>query len=198
MAFHLGKVSSYPVCKGDRVILQSAGGGGYGDPLERNPALVCADVADGYVSVERAAAVYGVILREDGSCDDARTRERRQQLRAARHYGVVEPSAAPAYTGIRGSHRIQRLAPVWGERVGIVEGDLLELVSPRGAPVRAWVRFDTALSADALPLDELGLALLGVSPGDRIQLRVPFTLNSANDLVVRQGRITPVGDRVVR
>jgi hypothetical protein len=74
----------------------------------------------------------------------------------------------------------------------------VELVSPHGAPVRAWARFDGGLSADAAPLDELGLALLGVSPGDRIQLRVPFTLNSANDLVVRQGRITPVGDRTVR
>jgi len=198
MAFHLGKVSSYPVRKGDKVILQAAGGGGYGDALERDPALVSADVADDYVSVERAASVYGVILRADGPCDEARTRERRRELLAARHYGVVELSAAPAYTGIRGSHRIQRLAPVWSERLGVVEGDLVELVSPHGAPVRAWVRFDGALSADALPLDELGLALLGVSPGDRIQLRVPFTLNSANDIVVRQGRITPVGDKAIR
>jgi len=76
--------------------------------------------------------------------------------------------------------------------------DLVELVSPHGAPVRAWVRFDAALSADAVPLDDLGQALLGAFPGDRIRLRVPFTLNSANDLVVRQGRVAPVGDRAVR
>ncbi|HDZ89745.1 MAG TPA: hydantoinase B/oxoprolinase family protein [Deltaproteobacteria bacterium] len=47
---------------GDVVTMDSAGGGGYGDPLERDIALVQRDVADGYVSVERAGSDYGVVI----------------------------------------------------------------------------------------------------------------------------------------
>ena len=41
----------------------TAGGGGFGDPLERDPAHVMEDVADDYVSIERAAKDYGVVLK---------------------------------------------------------------------------------------------------------------------------------------
>jgi N-methylhydantoinase B len=47
---------------GDEVIIDVAGGGGYGDPLERDPELVENDVADGYVSMERAKKDYGVVI----------------------------------------------------------------------------------------------------------------------------------------
>jgi N-methylhydantoinase B len=48
----------------ERVILSLPGGGGYGDPLERDPDLVARDVEDGLVSVERARDVYGVVLMD--------------------------------------------------------------------------------------------------------------------------------------
>ena len=38
------------------------GGSGYGDPLTREPARVLEDVAEGYVTQDHAAAVYGVVL----------------------------------------------------------------------------------------------------------------------------------------
>jgi N-methylhydantoinase B/oxoprolinase/acetone carboxylase alpha subunit len=41
------------------VRVQSAGGGGYGDPRERDPAAIAEDVKNGYVSEEKAAAAYG-------------------------------------------------------------------------------------------------------------------------------------------
>jgi N-methylhydantoinase B len=41
------------------------GGGGLGDPLERDPALVLADVEEGIVSIEAAREVYGVVLNAD-------------------------------------------------------------------------------------------------------------------------------------
>jgi N-methylhydantoinase B len=62
--------------RGDRVLIQSAGGGGYGDPREREPALVLADVTQGLVSPARAESEYGVALVEDGAgsaIDEART-----------------------------------------------------------------------------------------------------------------------------
>jgi N-methylhydantoinase B len=59
----LGSVfSDVPIGSGDVFSRPTAGGGGFGDPLERDPALVLEDVADDYVSVERAAKDYGVVL----------------------------------------------------------------------------------------------------------------------------------------
>jgi N-methylhydantoinase B len=40
----------------------TAGGGGFGDPLEREPKLVIEDIKDDYVSIERAAKDYGVVV----------------------------------------------------------------------------------------------------------------------------------------
>ena len=42
---------------GDHVIYRSNGGGGFGDPLERDPARVLADVEQGWISLNKAAAV---------------------------------------------------------------------------------------------------------------------------------------------
>jgi len=47
---------------GERLVLKLPGGGGYGDPLERDPELVRRDVEDGLVSPERALEAYGVAL----------------------------------------------------------------------------------------------------------------------------------------
>lgn len=52
---------------GDRFINRTAGGGGYGSPLERDPASVASDVLDGYVSVQAAYEIYGVTVNADGS-----------------------------------------------------------------------------------------------------------------------------------
>ncbi len=60
----LGSVFSDEALRsGDVFSRPTAGGGGYGDPLERDPALVCEDVADEYVSIARAQKDYGVIIR---------------------------------------------------------------------------------------------------------------------------------------
>lgn len=45
--------------RGDRVIVQTPGGGGYGDPALRDPAALAADIADGKVSPGEAATNYG-------------------------------------------------------------------------------------------------------------------------------------------
>ena len=47
---------------GDVVIMDAAGGGGYRDPLDRDPELVEKDAADGYVSLESAKEDYGVVI----------------------------------------------------------------------------------------------------------------------------------------
>jgi N-methylhydantoinase B len=47
---------------GDEIIIDVAGGGGYGSPFERDVELVESDVANGYVSVEKAKEDYGVVI----------------------------------------------------------------------------------------------------------------------------------------
>ncbi|MCK4410675.1 hydantoinase B/oxoprolinase family protein, partial [Candidatus Bipolaricaulota bacterium] len=49
---------------GEVVSFQTGGGGGYGSPHERDPKKVLKDVANGYVSLERAKEEYGVIIDE--------------------------------------------------------------------------------------------------------------------------------------
>jgi N-methylhydantoinase B len=50
---------------GDVVIMDAAGGGGYGNPLERDPELIENDVVDGYISLESARNDYGVVINPD-------------------------------------------------------------------------------------------------------------------------------------
>lgn len=87
----LGAVfSNVPVVEGDSFTRPSAGGGGYGDPLDRPAEEVLEDVIDGYVSVERAAIDYGVVIRvidadlDQYEFDVAATEAKRQEIRAAR------------------------------------------------------------------------------------------------------------------
>jgi N-methylhydantoinase B len=53
------------VRKGARVKMMTSGGGGYGPPLERDPAAVLQDVLHGYISPKRAKNTYGVVLKEE-------------------------------------------------------------------------------------------------------------------------------------
>jgi len=46
---------------GDRVLIETAGGGGFGDPRERDRELIKADVANGKVSEEKATTIYGSV-----------------------------------------------------------------------------------------------------------------------------------------
>ena len=52
-----------------RVQLNLPGGGGFGDPLDRDPAMVLADVVEGYVSVAGAERDYGVVIRYTGAAE---------------------------------------------------------------------------------------------------------------------------------
>jgi N-methylhydantoinase B len=54
--------SNVPLESGDTFTRPSAGGGGFGDPLRRDTELVLEDVIDGYVSIDRAAKDYGVVI----------------------------------------------------------------------------------------------------------------------------------------
>ena len=63
--------------RGQRLRIESPGGGGWGDPREREPARVAHDVRRGHVSAEAARRDYGVVLGDDGEADAAATARER-------------------------------------------------------------------------------------------------------------------------
>ena len=65
-----------PVAVNERIVSISAGGGGYGQPAQRDPQLVLDDVLDGYVSIQAAEEIYKVVIR-DGIIDEEATAELR-------------------------------------------------------------------------------------------------------------------------
>jgi N-methylhydantoinase B len=65
-----------------------AGAGGWGDPLERDPAAVLRDVRNELLSAAKAAADYGVIIAR-GKVDAAASARRRAEIRAARGWREV-------------------------------------------------------------------------------------------------------------
>lgn len=60
------------------------GGGGYGDPLDRNPEEVVTDIREGIVSANQAIQIYGVILKEDGLLHQDLTDKERTKIRSER------------------------------------------------------------------------------------------------------------------
>ena len=82
------KQDELPLFPGDIVQYTWQGGGGYGDPLQRAPEAVAADVAAGYISARRALDVYGVV-----SCEDTgKTGQRRKRMRQHRLANAHPPS----------------------------------------------------------------------------------------------------------
>jgi len=76
-----GDSSGLTLCEsGDVIQFISAGGGGYGDSLERDPLVVEQDVHNEYVSIERAQADYGVVIDPKTlKVDRAKTQKMREQ-----------------------------------------------------------------------------------------------------------------------
>ncbi|MBI4183715.1 MAG: hydantoinase B/oxoprolinase family protein, partial [Proteobacteria bacterium] len=78
-----GSFSELPIEVGATVRVETPAGAGYGDPLERDPARVLADVVSGKISRVAAGGDYGVVLA-DGTVDEKGTRARRERMRRRR------------------------------------------------------------------------------------------------------------------
>ena len=88
--------SNVKVGPGDTFERPSSGGGGFGDALERDPEAVLEDVIDGYVSIERAAKDYGVVIEaidpeiDEYHLDEAATISLREEQRSTRQSKLDE------------------------------------------------------------------------------------------------------------
>ena len=166
-----GKATGVRLRRDAVFVLQSAGGGGYGNPLERDPSRVAADVSAGYVSRDCARSAYGVAIDGDGRVDGDDT----TSLRARLFAGVVTLAAvadeSSPYEGIKGRHRVLRMRGATAQRLGVHANQLVELLGRHPAPLRAWVKIDESAPADGFPLDAFGRQVLGVAAGDAVRLR---------------------------
>jgi N-methylhydantoinase B len=160
-----GKVSGFPLVTGDVVREETAGGGGYGDPLKRDPQKVMADVTEGYLSVGEALNRYGVAISGD-AVDGPATEAKRAELSDARIAVAVELANEEMNAG----PRRQFLVPdALAASLNISDGDLIELVTGRGSPLRAWARLGGG--GENIVVSASSLEILGITPGDLVQAR---------------------------
>jgi len=107
--------------------MSTLGGGGYGDPLDRDVDAVFQDVRDACVSVEAASTTYGVVVtgsRGSWAVDEAATEARRAEIRAARLAASVVPSDDVVDVDTSSASRL------------VAIGDYLEIVDTTPAVVR--------------------------------------------------------------
>jgi N-methylhydantoinase B len=95
-----GLVDGEPVAAGEIVRVCTTGGGGWGDPLEREPSSVLKDVNEDKVSAQAARTDYGVVLRKDGlsfEIDLAETQASRAELKQNRTERAPMIDRGPGY-----------------------------------------------------------------------------------------------------
>jgi len=77
------KSTNHVVSAGTLLRLSVAGGGGWGDPLARDPAMVAEDLRKGLISRQGALADYGVVIDEAGDPDLAATADKRSEVQGS-------------------------------------------------------------------------------------------------------------------
>ena len=99
-----------PLPEGSLLVDYVAGGGGFGDPIDRDPEAVLRDVRRGWVSRRVAEEIYGVILKPKGNALDSEgTETRRAQIRDARKREsspVSDPTRIASVPGQNGWRRL--------------------------------------------------------------------------------------------
>jgi N-methylhydantoinase B len=79
------KKTNQPLHAGDTLSMFMSGGGGFGDPRERDPELVARDVEQGIVSIEAAARDYAVIVNPINFKVEAQATAKLRETPAAKH-----------------------------------------------------------------------------------------------------------------
>ncbi|MGE3914352.1 MAG: hydantoinase B/oxoprolinase family protein [Hyphomicrobiaceae bacterium] len=177
-----GKVTGYPILRDDVVVMRSSGGGGYGDPLARDPSLVASDAERGLVSPEAAREVYGVVLDSNHAIDAAATSRTRGQLAAGRHVlRVIADDGLDSYVGAKGKHRVVDLSPQDAGKLGVSKDSLVEIYGKNPAPLRAWVRV-AEQAEGTIRMDAFGRNVLGIGRDDEVLVRPVATQAVAKGL----------------
>jgi N-methylhydantoinase B len=166
-----GKISGHHVEENAMVMIRSAGGGGYGDPLERDPERVAADVEEGYVSEQAARQLYGIVLRTDGSLDATASERSRKRLRELRFHLATVSESNSFEAGAISRRRVIRLNPQDAVTLGVAADELIEMDAGFAASLRGWTRIDAGVQKGTLPIDKRACAILKIKVGDKVELR---------------------------
>ncbi|MEZ5810566.1 MAG: hydantoinase B/oxoprolinase family protein [Rhizobiaceae bacterium] len=161
-----GKVSGFALKANDVVRIETAGGGGFGDPLDRDYALIEKDCERGYLSREQAKARYGAILTNDG-VDQEASEALRRTIREARMFAplaVVDDQ----YSGVR--KRMFRFSERMLAGNSLKPGQLIELVSGDGIPVRGWTAINPSCDG-TIGVDSDMLTLFHGEAGSQVEIR---------------------------
>ncbi|MYK59773.1 MAG: hydantoinase B/oxoprolinase family protein [Rhodospirillaceae bacterium] len=164
-----GQVQGFPLQRSDIVVMRSSGGGGFGDPLEREPSRVLADIAEGRLSAEAARRVYGVVA-DTGKIDTEATTALRAGMKAARRRLAADPLPGSPPAG----RSWCELASGTIARLGLREGGAHEILDAGGPGLRIWIRGGEGIDEDTLRLPERLCRALNLRRGDGIALR-PIT-----------------------
>jgi N-methylhydantoinase B len=105
------------VAPGEVLYMNWQGGGGYGDPLLRDPDAVALDVAEDKITPEAASQVYGVVL-VDGRVDAAATEARRTELRRERQERSQAPDTAAGQVDLGQARRLDDDLVIAGTAIG--------------------------------------------------------------------------------
>jgi N-methylhydantoinase B len=162
-----GKVTGLELQEGDIVVECSSGGGGYGDPLERDPVLVLNDVLEEHLTPEKARTRYGVAI-EGKDINREETERLRREIKDSRFSFEVDVLEREE---LEKGRRVVEIGPEAALKMGVSEGDLLECVNPRGASLRVWAKISRERKGFLLRVGRLGLKLLGLNPGEQVDLR---------------------------
>jgi N-methylhydantoinase B len=165
-----GKTHNMPLRRGDRLIMLSGGGAGYGDPLSRHIGDVEADLLAGYISRREAQEFYGVIFGRDGNIDRRRTHARRKALRRKPQV-KVDKSESHNLAGLMDGRRVCFPGKTVRDRLRLRAGEAVELQGSKGIPLRAWVRAEGKIPKDRILLDSVARTVLGVRKGSSVQIR---------------------------
>jgi N-methylhydantoinase B len=164
---HPGKVAGFALNDGDIVVMETAGGGGYGDPLERDTQKVLRDVSLGYLSADEAFKRYGVAIAADGQVDAEATRKKREEIKSSRVLLALQLVNTELLDGFRRIVEVPRAAAA---RLSLSDGALVEIVTAEHASPRAWARIVDS-SDNVLRVDAATLALVAGMVGDQVELR---------------------------
>ena len=133
---------------------------------------VSEDLRAGLISNQAAKDVYGAVLKEDGTIDPDTSKEHRAYLLKTRTNMQAVITDLDCYKTIGYSRkRICRVNPADAKCLSQTMNDCIEILGPTGTPLRAWIELDTSVEVGQLPLDTLGLGVLGAQEGDKVQIR---------------------------
>lgn len=162
-----GKVQGFPLKRGDIVVEETSGGGGYGDPLERPLDLIRRDISFGYVEASEAEAQYGIVIK-DHAIDEKATAQRRAERKSSRTL-----LHATSRSGLRAGAVLRPclVAEATAKRAGLETGAVAECLGPSGVPLRHIAIVEAGLTDTLVVMPTDSLTMLGLGDGDMVLVR---------------------------